>query len=145
MIRNLAVICVLTLTAITSFSVTAQAQTAGTGTVSFNNTVAKKCVVNVVNNGSLTGTPLPLATQFTTGTPGLVTAQCNSPGGVTTIARQSNSNPRLLGLVSSFSPVTSIAGTGIARNLQVFLTASDGGNVLPAGSYNFTVTVEVTP
>ncbi len=62
-----------------------------------------------------------------------------------TIHSQSNTNPKLLGLVSAFSPTTSIAGNGTSTNLNVSLVASDGGNVLPAGLYNFTVTVVVTP
>lgn len=144
MIRNLVAISVLTLAATATFCPTTQAQTANSGVVSFNGNVQSQCTVTTISNGTLKGNVSPLATGFVTDVPGIVTARCNSEGGVVSTPSQASTNPKKLGLLSSFLPVDTIPGDGSEKTLSVSMTANNS-SVIPAGIYKFIVTVTVTP
>lgn len=143
MIRNLAAISVLTLAAIANFCTITQAQT-NSGAVSFNGNVQSQCTVTTISNGTLIGNASPLATGFVTQSPGIVTARCNSEGAVISIPSQAGTNPKQLSLISSFLPLDTIPGDGSEKTLSVSMIAGNS-SVIPAGTYNFTVTVTVTP
>lgn len=145
MIRHLAVISVLTIAATATFPAATQAETAGPATISFNGTVQSQCTVTTQSNGTLKGNISPLATGFVTDAPGVVIAKCNSEGGVSSTPSQASGNPKKLGVISSFLPLDSVAGNGQPHTVQVYLTAGNGNNVMPAGLYNFSVTVTVAP
>lgn len=143
MIRNLAVISLLTLAATSTFSTVSQAQPAPSATISFNGTVAKQCTVITTQNGTLKPDGLPLATQLITDIAGKVKARCNSLGQVKLDEEQISGYN--LGPLASYSPLGTIAGDGIERELTIGLSAGDNGQVIPAGTYRFKVTVTVVP
>lgn len=143
MIRNLAMISILTLTVTSTLSTVSQAQTAPPATISFNGTVAKQCTVTTTQNGTLKPDGLPLATQLITDTAGKVRARCNSLGDVQLAGKQISGYA--LGFDPSYSTVGTIPATGVERELTIGLSAGDNGNVIPAGSYSFKVTVTVVP
>ncbi len=166
MLWNATAIFLLVLSFITSTSSISRAEGAGKGTITFQATVPKQCVLTVLLRGHLAGDKGYLSTQLSSsnsgGTPIKIELKCNSRGIVaitppvlleTIYAGNKRStkawvtNPSNGNVVQSDGTgFLSVSGDGIPRNLDIDMDVTyDKNSVIPAGFQNYVSTVTVTP
>lgn len=143
MIRRIAIASLLTLASAAGLSSAAFAQTA-TDTVIASNTHAKACVIS---NGTPSIAPNPASGFITSfAVSASASVQCNSVGSAL-YALAENHSPAI-DLPDSFAPgaPTSIPGSGAPTPVTNTFIAQKpaAATVMPAGTYNFAMTLNVT-
>lgn len=144
MIRRFAIASLLTVASAAGLSSTASAVE---GDVNFTAENAKKCVVGTA--GPITLDQISNAAGFTVSLEGnaQLTAQCNSNANVSSTVTRTGGAPQLANQTVTHGPntVAYVEGNNGQFTIPVSINASNGGNILPAATYNYTATVTVAP